>query len=201
MECIPYCWYILSRGEQGLRGDDAYHLWGWVCGLLLLPGGLFSLPCLSPVRMAVWPISSLGSGEASLDSVEQKRVYRIGWCGASRVGNVGKCVRTGRCRSRTESQKEVRRQTTRCDKWSVVDFLVLVNVRQFAAKDVLGRDGRGKFQEGCSSVSSWGENCGTGDETVLWCRLLLLGEQKFMGLNVPKRGAVFDKERSRARRF
>ena len=108
-------------------------------------------------------------------------------------------MRTGRCRSRTESQKEVRRQTTRCDKWSVVDFLVLVNVRQFAAKDVLGRDGRGKFQEGCSSVSSWGENCGTGDETVLWCRLLLLGEQKFMGLNVPKRGGLSLTENGRGR--
>jgi hypothetical protein len=31
-----------------------------------------------------------------------------------------------------------------------------------------------------------GENCGTGDETFLWCRLLLLGEIKFMGLNVQK---------------
>jgi hypothetical protein len=51
--CVRWC--FLSRGEQGLHGDDASHLWGWRCGLLLLllPGGLFSLPCAKAVVFSV----------------------------------------------------------------------------------------------------------------------------------------------------
>ena len=32
--CVRWC--SLSRGAHGLRGEDAYHLWGWGCGRLAL---------------------------------------------------------------------------------------------------------------------------------------------------------------------
>ena len=80
---------FLSRGEQGLRGNDASHLWGWGCSLLaLVTWGLFSLPCAMAVVfsftcgdggavsvfLAGSPVSSPGSGEACLDSVKHKSV-------------------------------------------------------------------------------------------------------------------------------